>query len=114
MQALAWSARQMLVALYAALIPLLLLSGIFALAAAGDGAIAARTIEPVLVVAGAAWLTTVTRVITLAHDSIGPFPPAALALDAPSAYFAVFSTLLSFGAVIVLARTLYPLRFKAA
>lgn len=114
MQTFAWNVRQWLVAFYAALIPLLLLSGIVALASAGDGAIAARSIEPVLVVAGAAWLTTLARIANLAHDRIGPFPAATLSLDAPTAYLAVLSTLLSFGAVIVLARTLYPFRFKAA
>jgi choline dehydrogenase-like flavoprotein len=103
-QSLALSARAALAAAYQLLVPLLLLAGLVALIAAGDGAMAARALNPVLLVAATAWLIAATQIVRMALIDASSFPTMTAQQVAPVAYLAGLATMLSFGAVIVQAR----------
>ncbi len=105
-QKLAAGARSVLANIYGALGPLLLLAGLIALIAAVDGAIAARTLNPLPLIVAAAWLLVGTQIIGVALIDISEFPAATAQYAAPAAYLAVLATCLSFGAVVVQARQL--------
>lgn len=103
-QIFAMYARSGLAALYQLSVPLLLLSGLVALIAAGDGAMAARALNPVLLVAIAAWLVVAAQLIRMGLIDASSFPAMTAQLVAPAAYLAVLATFLSVGAVVVQAR----------
>jgi len=114
LQKLAELARPGLAWIYKLLVPCLLLAGLVALVAACDGAIAARTLSPVLVVAAAAWVLVAARIVALAIPDAGAFPDTEFQNAAPAAYLAILASCLSFGAVVVQARQLASLATEPA
>jgi hypothetical protein len=104
LQKLAATVRTGLVAIYELLVPILLFAGLVALIAAIDGAIAARTLSPLLLLAAAAWILVTTRIVLLALTAVSSLPPMAARDFAPAAYLALVAAFLSFGAVVAQAR----------
>jgi hypothetical protein len=103
LQTAAEAARIVLVAIYGLIVPLLLLAGAIGVIAAVDGAIGTRTLNPVLIVAVAAWTLSGTSIVMLAasgREDIG------MQAVAPAAYLAIFAAFLTFGAMVVQARQL--------
>jgi hypothetical protein len=103
LQKTAEAARIVLVAIYGLAVPLILLAGAIGVIAVIDGAIGTRTLNPVLVIAVAAWTLAGTGIVTLAADGQEDLGMPALA---PAAYMAIFAAFLTFGAMIVQARQL--------
>jgi hypothetical protein len=106
LQKLAELARPQLARTYQLLVPSLLFASLIALVAACDGAIAARTLSPVLVTASAAWVLVAARTVAHALPDPGAFPDTDFQYAAPAAYLAILASCLTFGAVVVQARQL--------
>jgi len=105
-QTLAADVRSALAQAYQVLVPVLLFAGLVALMAASDGALAARTLNPVLLVAAAAWVLVATRIVILALIDVSSFPAAIFEYSPSGAYMAVMAAFLSIAAVVVQAAML--------
>jgi hypothetical protein len=92
------SVRMWLVQLYQILHPLFVISGLVAMVVAGGCALAARALNPALVVAAAAWTLIATRIVILALIDISSFPAAYPQYTAPAAYLAVVAATFSIAA----------------
>jgi hypothetical protein len=114
LQRLAALARAGLAWIYRFLVPCLLFASLIGLVAACDGAVAARTLSPVLVVAAAAWVLVSARIVALAIPDAGTFPDTEFQYSAPAAYLAILASCLTFGAVVVQARQLSSLAQRPA
>ncbi len=104
LQVLAAYVRSGLILFYQLLTPLLVLAGLVALIAAIDGSVAARTLNPLLLIAATAWLLVGMQIVCLALTGMGAAAAATVSNTAIAAYLAVLATFLSFGAVAVQAR----------
>jgi hypothetical protein len=110
-QNLAARARLWLVRIYAILIPVLSIAGVFAAMAAIWHAIKRRTLDVVLLTALAAWTLIVTRIMLLALIEVSSFPAANMLYAAPAAYLAVIAAILS---IVALTHAIMPwARFRS-
>lgn len=98
---LAANIRAGLVRFYKILVPLLLLAGLIAAAAASWRAVRARTLDAMLATALAAWALVATRIVILALIDVSSFPAAHLSYSSPANNMVIVAVFLSIAALIV-------------
>jgi hypothetical protein len=98
-QRVAANIRIWLVRFYKILIPLLLVAGFFATAAAIWRAVRERAVDAVLLTALAAWTLVATRIVILALIEASSFNAANILYTAPATYLAVVAAFLSIAAI---------------